>query len=105
LNKPENCVLAKPAKQTSLIAERALELMFDAGLPTDLIAYLPGEGATLGGVLCRGTRLAGVHFTCSTDTAWLINRLLAEKARPIAVRVAETRGQNTMIVYCTALPE
>ncbi|UTW07071.1 bifunctional proline dehydrogenase/L-glutamate gamma-semialdehyde dehydrogenase PutA [Pseudomonas benzenivorans] len=100
-----NCVLAKPAEQTSLIAARALELMFEAGLPQDVIAFLPGDGATLGGVFCRDARVAGVCFTGSTDTARIINRQLAEKAGPIAALIAETGGQNAMIVDSTALPE
>ncbi len=100
-----NCVLAKPAEQTSLIAARTLELLFEAGLPTDVVAFLPGDGATLGGVFCRDARVAGVCFTGSTDTARIINRQLAEKDGPIAALIAETGGQNAMIVDSTALPE
>ena len=44
-------------------------------------------------------------FTGSTDTARIINRQLAEKAGPIATLIAETGGQNAMIVDSTALPE
>jgi RHH-type proline utilization regulon transcriptional repressor/proline dehydrogenase/delta 1-pyrroline-5-carboxylate dehydrogenase len=79
--------------------------MFEAGLPKDVIAFLPGDGATLGGVFCRDARVAGVCFTGSTDTARIINRQLAEKAGPIAALIAETGGQNAMIVDSTALPE
>ena len=100
-----NTVLAKPAEQTSLIAARALELMFEAGLPQEAIAFLPGDGATLGGVFCRDPRVVGVCFTGSTDTARIINRQLAEKEGPIATLIAETGGQNAMIVDSTALPE
>ena len=100
-----NVVLAKPAEQTSLIAARALELMLEAGLPNDVIAFLPGDGATLGGVFCRDPRVAGVCFTGSTDTARIINRQLAEKDGMIATLIAETGGQNAMIVDSTALPE
>jgi RHH-type proline utilization regulon transcriptional repressor/proline dehydrogenase/delta 1-pyrroline-5-carboxylate dehydrogenase len=100
-----NVVLAKPAEQTSLIAARALELMFEAGLPKDVIAFLPGDGATLGGVFCRDPRVAGVCFTGSTETARIINRQLAEKEGMIATLIAETGGQNAMIVDSTALPE
>ena len=77
-----NTVLAKPAEQTSLIAARTVELMFEAGLPKDVIALLPGDGATLGGVFCRDARVAGVAFTGSTDTARIINRQLAESPAP-----------------------
>ncbi|MGH8352927.1 MAG: bifunctional proline dehydrogenase/L-glutamate gamma-semialdehyde dehydrogenase PutA, partial [Pseudomonas sp.] len=100
-----NCVLAKPAEQTSLIAARAVELMFEAGLPPEVIAFLPGDGATLGGQFCRDPRVAGVCFTGSTETARIINRQLAEKDGPIAALIAETGGQNAMIVDSTALPE
>ena len=100
-----NTVLAKPAEQTSLIAARALELMFEAGVPKDAIAFLPGDGATLGGVFCRDPRVVGVCFTGSTDTARIINRQLAEKEGAIATLIAETGGQNAMIVDSTALPE
>jgi len=100
-----NTVLAKPAEQTSLIAARALELMFEAGLPKDAIAFLPGDGATLGSVFCRDPRVVGVCFTGSTDTARVINRQLAEKEGVIATLIAETGGQNAMIVDSTALPE
>ncbi|MDO8696936.1 MAG: aldehyde dehydrogenase family protein, partial [Pseudomonas sp.] len=48
---------------------------------------------------------AGVCFTGSTDTARIINRQLADKPGPIAVLIAETGGQNAMIVDSTALPE
>ena len=100
-----NCVLAKPAEQTSLIAARAADLLFEAGLPKDVFALLPGDGATLGGVFCRDARVAGVCFTGSTDTARIINRQLADKPGPIAALIAETGGQNAMIVDSTALPE
>ncbi|MFC2971042.1 bifunctional proline dehydrogenase/L-glutamate gamma-semialdehyde dehydrogenase PutA [Azotobacter bryophylli] len=100
-----NTVLAKPAEQTSLIAMRATELLLEAGLPADVLALLPGSGAELGSVFCRDARLAGVCFTGSTETARLINRQLAEKDGSIAALIAETGGQNAMIVDSTALPE
>jgi len=100
-----NCVLAKPAEQTSLIAARALELLFAAGLPKAAIAFLPGDGPELGAACCADPRLAGVCFTGSTETARLINRRLAWRDGPLATLIAETGGQNVMIVDSTALPE
>ena len=49
--------------------------------------------------------LAGVAFTGSTETARLINRTLAERDGPIIPFIAETGGQNAMIVDSSALPE
>ncbi|WP_027853758.1 bifunctional proline dehydrogenase/L-glutamate gamma-semialdehyde dehydrogenase PutA [Marinobacterium litorale] len=100
-----NCVIAKPAEQTSLIAARAIELMLEAGIPAGAIQFLPGDGATVGATLTADSRIAGVAFTGSTETAQLINRSLAARETEPAVLIAETGGQNAMIVDSTALPE
>jgi RHH-type proline utilization regulon transcriptional repressor/proline dehydrogenase/delta 1-pyrroline-5-carboxylate dehydrogenase len=49
--------------------------------------------------------IAGVAFTGSTETAQIINRALAAKSGPIVPFIAETGGQNAMIVDSSALPE
>jgi RHH-type proline utilization regulon transcriptional repressor/proline dehydrogenase/delta 1-pyrroline-5-carboxylate dehydrogenase len=49
--------------------------------------------------------ISGVAFTGSTDTARIINRTLAERRGPILPFIAETGGQNAMIVDSSALPE
>ena len=100
-----NTVLAKPAEQTSLIGYLAVQLLHEAGVPRDVLQYLPGDGATVGGALTRDPRVAGVVFTGSTDTAWAINRALAARDSQIAVLIAETGGQNAMIADSSALPE
>lgn len=100
-----NAVIAKPAEQTSLIAYRAVSLMLEAGVPPDVLQLLLGEGATLGPLLTQDNRIAGVAFTGSTQTALVINRSLAAREGAIAPLIAETGGQNAMIVDSTALPE
>jgi RHH-type proline utilization regulon transcriptional repressor/proline dehydrogenase/delta 1-pyrroline-5-carboxylate dehydrogenase len=50
-------------------------------------------------------RIAGVALTGSTDTARLINRSLAARDAPLATFIAETGGQNAMLVDSSALPE
>jgi RHH-type proline utilization regulon transcriptional repressor/proline dehydrogenase/delta 1-pyrroline-5-carboxylate dehydrogenase len=100
-----NSVIAKPAEQTSLIGHAAVKLLHDAGIPLDVLQYLPGDGATVGAALTRDPRVAGVAFTGSTDTAWAINRALAARNAPIAALIAETGGQNAMIADSSALPE
>ena len=100
-----NTVIAKPAEQTSLIATRAIELMLEAGVPGGAIQLLPGDGATVGAPLTSDVRIAGVAFTGSTETAQLINRSLSQRDCDPAVLIAETGGQNAMIVDSTALPE
>lgn len=100
-----NCVIAKPAEQTPLIAAFAVKLLHLAGIPGDVLHLLPGDGPNVGAPLTRDPRIAGVAFTGSTETARLINRTLAAKDGPIVPLIAETGGQNAMIVDSSALPE
>jgi RHH-type transcriptional regulator, proline utilization regulon repressor / proline dehydrogenase / delta 1-pyrroline-5-carboxylate dehydrogenase len=100
-----NAVLAKPAEQTPLIGAAAVRLLHQAGVPGNVLHLLPGDGARIGEALLPDPRLDGVVFTGSTETAAIINRTLAARDGPIPVLIAETGGQNAMIVDSTALPE
>jgi len=99
-----NTVVAKPAEQTPLIGALAIELFHHAGFPNDVVQLAPGDGR-VGASLTAHPLLAGVAFTGSTETARLINRTLAERDGPIIPFIAETGGQNAMIVDSSALPE
>lgn len=103
-----NVVLAKPAEQTPLIAWRAVQLLHTAGVPTGALQLLPGPGETVGAALTHDTRVRGVIFTGSTGVAQLINRTLAARAAREQCEIpfiAETGGQNALIVDSSALPE
>ncbi|HUO98210.1 MAG TPA: bifunctional proline dehydrogenase/L-glutamate gamma-semialdehyde dehydrogenase PutA [Rhizomicrobium sp.] len=100
-----NAVLAKPAAPTPLIAAEALRLLHEAGVPGDVLHLLPGSGAKIGAAIFPDPRLAGMVLTGSTEAAAVINRALAARDGPIATVIAETGGQNAMIVDSTALPE
>jgi RHH-type proline utilization regulon transcriptional repressor/proline dehydrogenase/delta 1-pyrroline-5-carboxylate dehydrogenase len=100
-----NSVLAKPAEQTPLIAAAAVRLLHEAGVPQDVLHLLPGDGPKIGAAMFGDARLSGVAFTGSTEAATAINRALATRDGPLAVLIAETGGQNAMIVDSTALPE
>jgi len=99
-----NTVLAKPAPQTPLIAALAVKLCHEAGIPPEALQLIPG-GGKVGALLTADPRLAGVAFTGSTATARAINRALASRDGPIVTLIAETGGQNAMIVDSSALPE
>jgi RHH-type proline utilization regulon transcriptional repressor/proline dehydrogenase/delta 1-pyrroline-5-carboxylate dehydrogenase len=96
--------IAKPAEQTPIIAGLAIELFHRAGFPKDVVQLAPGDGR-VGAALTAHPLLAGVAFTGSTETARLINRSLADRDGPIIPLIAETGGQNAMIVDSSALPE
>lgn len=100
-----NTVLAKPARQTPLIAHKAIQLLREAGLPPRAIAFLPGPGAALTNSILKDHRLGGVCFTGSTQTAWSIQKILGDRRGPIIPFIAETGGQNAMVVDSSALPE
>jgi len=103
-----NVVLAKPAEQTPLIAHRAVQLLHEAGIPPAALQFLPGRGEVVGARLCNDSRVKGVIFTGSTEVAQLINRTLAKRivAEDLDIPlIAETGGQNAMIVDSSALPE
>lgn len=100
-----NCVLAKPATATPLIARKAVEFLHQAGIPQQALHFIPCSGSLTSSFLCRDNRVAGVAFTGSTEAAQQINRNLAARSGPIVPFIAETGGQNAMIVDSTALPE
>ncbi|HMP46632.1 MAG TPA: bifunctional proline dehydrogenase/L-glutamate gamma-semialdehyde dehydrogenase PutA, partial [Sphingopyxis sp.] len=100
-----NAVLAKPAEQTPLIAHAAVELLHEAGVPVEVLHFLPGRGETVGAAVTGHPDVIGVAFTGSTEVARMINRSLAMRDGPIATLIAETGGANAMIVDSTALPE
>ncbi len=100
-----NTVIAKPAEQTPLIAAEAVRLLHAAGIPTDALHLMPGRGEIVGAKLVADLRTAGILFTGSTETAKLIQQTLAKRDGAIVPLVAETGGQNAMIVDSSALPE
>ncbi len=103
-----NPVLAKPAEQTPLIAAQAVRILREAGVPAGAVQLLPGRGETVGAALVRDARAKGVMFTGSTEVARILQRTLAGRldasGAPIPL-IAETGGQNAMIVDSSALAE
>ncbi|MDE0490364.1 bifunctional proline dehydrogenase/L-glutamate gamma-semialdehyde dehydrogenase PutA [Psychrobacter sp. A3] len=102
-----NTVVAKPAEQTSLIAHFGAQLMYQAGVPVEALQLVIGAGE-VGGALTAADNIAGVIFTGSTQTAQRINQSLnshAQSSGELPILIAETGGQNAMIVDSTALPE
>jgi RHH-type proline utilization regulon transcriptional repressor/proline dehydrogenase/delta 1-pyrroline-5-carboxylate dehydrogenase len=100
-----NAVIAKPAEQTPLVAAAAVRQLLAAGIPGDVLHLLPGDGETVGAALVADPQIAGVAFTGSTETGRAINQSLAARPGPIAPLIAETGGQNAMIVDSSALAE
>ncbi len=100
-----NTVIAKPAEQTGLIAKRALELMESVGMPEETVIAVTAKGSAVGEALLSDERIKAVVFTGSTATGTHISRTLAKRGGDQIPLIAETGGQNCMLVDSTALPE
>ena len=100
-----NTVLAKPAEQTGLIALRAIELMKSVGLPDNVVQAVIARGSAVGNTIIPDSRIQTVMFTGSTETGTRISQTLADRGGDQVPLIAETGGQNCMVVDSTALPE
>jgi RHH-type proline utilization regulon transcriptional repressor/proline dehydrogenase/delta 1-pyrroline-5-carboxylate dehydrogenase len=103
-----NVVLAKPSEQTPLIAAEGVRALWAAGVPRFALQLLPGRGSVVGAKLVADARVQGVLFTGSTEVARTLQASIAGRidagGRAIPL-IAETGGQNAMIVDSSALPE
>ncbi|HEX7438466.1 MAG TPA: trifunctional transcriptional regulator/proline dehydrogenase/L-glutamate gamma-semialdehyde dehydrogenase [Caldimonas sp.] len=103
-----NAVLAKPAEQTPLIAAEAVRMLLEAGVPGAALQLLPGGGESVGAALVADPRVRGVLFTGSNDVARLLQKSLAGRVDAegqLPTLIAETGGQNAMVVDSSALLE
>lgn len=100
-----NTVIAKPASLTPQIAIRTVALLHQAGIPKEVLQLVIGKSKEIGDKLTQDPRVAVVAFTGSLETAQHINRNLAARSGAIARFIAETGGQNAMIVDSSALLE
>jgi RHH-type proline utilization regulon transcriptional repressor/proline dehydrogenase/delta 1-pyrroline-5-carboxylate dehydrogenase len=100
-----NVVLAKPASQTIFMATKFIELLYELGVPKDVIQLVPGSSEIAGSPIVSDQRVDAVMLTGSNNTAKTIYKTLAERDGSIVPLVAETGGMNAMIVDSTALTE
>ncbi|MDD2345263.1 MAG: L-glutamate gamma-semialdehyde dehydrogenase [Bacteroidales bacterium] len=102
-----NTTVWKPA-QTSVLSNYLLMKIYkEAGMPDGVINFLPGPGATIGGVTLKHKDLAGIHFTGSSGTfnhLWKsIGENLSEfKSYPKIV--GETGGKDFIFAHTSANP-
>lgn len=96
-----NAVVLKPAEQSPLVAERLVRILFQAGLPTNVLAFLPGHGETLGSAIVEHPSIDTIAFTGSKTVGMdIIHR--ASILRPGQVHakrvIAEMGGKNAIVV-------
>lgn len=101
-----NTVLAKPASATPLIAARAVALFHQAGVPDTVLHLLPCASGGFSQWVLSDPRVVGAAFTGSIEVARDIHlNLLSRSQAALPTVIAETGGQNAMIVDSSALPE
>ncbi|CAM3611752.1 succinic semialdehyde dehydrogenase [Smaragdicoccus niigatensis] len=92
-----NAVIIKPDSNTPFSVLACAELLFEAGLPRDLLAVVPGPGSVVGSAIVESCDF--LMFTGSTATG----RHLAEQCgRRLIGFSAELGGKNPMIVTAGA---
>ena len=106
-SRPATRSLAKPAEQTPLIAARAVALLHEAGVPRGRAALAARAPAQTVGARARPPP-ARRRRRASPARPRRRARSIARSPRatgPIVPLIAETGGQNAMIVDSSALPE
>ena len=92
-----NCVLFKPASDTVLIGWHLVNAIWDAGVPKEILQFVPCSGEEAGSELIKDPRVNCVILTGGTETARNFLKL-----RPELDLAAETGGKNAMIVTALA---
>lgn len=91
-----NCVIVKPAEQTSMSALKVAELAAEAGIPDGVLNVLPGEGPEVGEPIGLHPDIQVVSFTGSTEVG---RRFLEYSARSNLKRIVlECGGKNPAVV-------
>ena len=96
-----NAVLLKPARQTSLIAFELCRILLEAGVPPEVLAFLPSSGDEIGNALVESPLLDMICFTGSKAVGLdIIQRasVVQPGQRNVKKVVAEMGGKNAVIV-------
>ena len=96
-----NSAILKPAEQSPVIAAHLVAILEEAGLPSGVLAFLPGRGEEVGQALVDDPRVDVIAFTGSLPVGLEINRRAATP-RPgqdhVKRVIAEMGGKNAIIV-------
>jgi RHH-type proline utilization regulon transcriptional repressor/proline dehydrogenase/delta 1-pyrroline-5-carboxylate dehydrogenase len=100
-----NPTLVKPAEQTGRIAARLCQALWQSGVPTDVLQFVPGPGATVGAHLVDDPQIALIAFTGSRQVGMGILSAagqLRPGQRAIKKVICEMGGKNAIVVDATA---
>ena len=103
-----NCALLKPSSDTPLVAARFVELLHGLGLPSGVLAFVPGAGEMVGEYLVTHPDVHVVAFTGSLSVGQKIlahSARLPERQTHFKQVIAELGGKNAVIVDSSADPD
>ncbi|XAL98466.1 proline dehydrogenase family protein [Phycisphaeraceae bacterium D3-23] len=100
-----NTAVVKPAEQTPGIAQVMAEIFWQAGIPKDVLHFLPAPGETVGAALVRDPRIALIAFTGSKAVGLDIIQaagVTPETQPHVKQVICEMGGKNAVIVDSSA---
>jgi aldehyde dehydrogenase (NAD+) len=90
-----NTVVLKPAEDTPLLAQRFVELLYEAGLPEGVVQIVHGFGEEAGDALVRHPDVPIISFTGSRETGIAVTKAAADRLKHVHL---ELGGKNAIIV-------
>ncbi len=96
-----NSVIFKPAEQSSLIAKEFVSILLEAGIPENVISFLPGLGSEIGNAIVKHPSIDMITFTGSKEVGLDIiyeSSVVRPNQRNIKKVIAEMGGKNCIIV-------
>jgi alpha-ketoglutaric semialdehyde dehydrogenase len=90
-----NTVVLKPAEDTPKLAQRFVDLLYEAGLPEGVVQIVHGFGEEAGDALVRHPDVPIITFTGSRETGVLVTKNAADDLKHVHL---ELGGKNGIIV-------
>lgn len=100
-----NTIVCKPSSETPIVAYKFIELCQRAGIPAEVISYIPGSSKDIGDQIVEHPLTRFINFTGSKAAGCHINEHAAKIApgqKWIKRVVAEMGGKNAIIVDSSA---
>lgn len=100
-----NVVLWKPSDTAMLASYAVYRILREAGLPPNIIQFVPADGPTFGDTVTSSEHLCGINFTGSVPTFKHLWKQVAQnldRFRTFPRLAGECGGKNFHFVHCSA---
>jgi RHH-type proline utilization regulon transcriptional repressor/proline dehydrogenase/delta 1-pyrroline-5-carboxylate dehydrogenase len=96
-----NCVIMKPAEQTTVVAAALMDILVEAGVPAGVLNFVPGLGEDVGARLVSHPGVDFIAFTGSRSVGckiWETAGKTQPGQRNLKKVVCEMGGKNALII-------